>query len=118
MSDGPDASETLASLRTSLQSVEDTLKPLLDRKWAETTGSLGTLERAKMDVLVSYAINDLIWGEQACLIGLSCEYELTETVYLKMKGVDPSKHDVSTELVRCAIVCLVLERVLTVIRRE
>lgn len=26
---------------------------------------------------------------------------LTEVVYLKMKGVDPSTHDVSTELVRC-----------------
>ena len=56
-------SETLASLRTSLLSVEETLKPLLERKWAETTGELDTLERAKMDVLVSYAINDLIWGK-------------------------------------------------------
>ena len=63
MSEEQDPSETLASLRTSLSSVEETLKPLLERRWAETTSSLGTLERAKMDVLVSYAINDLLWGE-------------------------------------------------------
>lgn len=62
MSDETNPSETLSSLRTSLVSVEETLKPLLEKKWAETTGSLGTLERAKLDVLVSYAINDLIWG--------------------------------------------------------
>ena len=63
MSEEASPSETLASLRNSLSSVEETLKPLLERKWAETTGALGTLERAKMDVLVSYAINDLIWGK-------------------------------------------------------
>lgn len=63
MSDNVEPTETLVSLRSSLSEVEETLKPLLERKWTETTASLGTLERAKMDVLVSYAINDLIWGE-------------------------------------------------------
>lgn len=62
MSEEVSPSETLANLKTSLSSVEETLKPLLERKWSETTSSLGTMERAKMDVLVSYAINDLIWG--------------------------------------------------------
>lgn len=62
MSDDADPTETLASLKTGLESVEETLKPLLEGKWTETTGSLSTLERAKMDVLVSYAINDLLWG--------------------------------------------------------
>jgi hypothetical protein len=62
MSEDTDPSATLAQLRTALSSVEETLGPLLDQKWNETTAALGTMERAKMDVLVSYAINDLIWG--------------------------------------------------------
>jgi hypothetical protein len=62
MSEDTDPSAILAQLRTALSSVEETLGPLLDQKWNETTAALGTMERAKMDVLVSYAINDLIWG--------------------------------------------------------
>jgi hypothetical protein len=62
MSEDTDPSAILARLRTALSSVEETLRPLLDQKWNETTAALGTMERAKMDVLVSYAINDLIWG--------------------------------------------------------
>lgn len=62
MSDDEDPSASLAQLRKSLSSVEETLAPLLEQKWSETTAALGTMERAKMDVLVSYAINDLIWG--------------------------------------------------------
>lgn len=63
MAEDADPAATLASLRTSLTSVEETLRPLLDKQWNEITASLGTLDRAKMDILVSYAINDLIWGK-------------------------------------------------------
>jgi hypothetical protein len=63
MSDDENPAVSLAQLRSSLTSVENTLGPLLEQKWSETTAALGTMERAKMDVLVSYAINDLIWGE-------------------------------------------------------
>jgi hypothetical protein len=63
MSDDENTAVSLAQLRSSLTSVENTLGPLLEQKWSETTAALGTMERAKMDVLVSYAINDLIWGE-------------------------------------------------------
>lgn len=58
-----DPSATLAQLRTSLDSVEETLGPLLEKNWNETTAELSTMSRAKMDILVSYAINDLIWGK-------------------------------------------------------
>lgn len=64
MSDDENPAASLAELRTSLISVEETLGPLLEQKWSETTAALGTMDRAKMDVLVSYAINDLIWGER------------------------------------------------------
>jgi hypothetical protein len=62
MSQDSDPAATLATLRQSLTLVEETLHPLLDQKWNETTAALGKMERAKMDILVSYAINDLIWG--------------------------------------------------------
>ncbi|KAK8864301.1 hypothetical protein IAR55_001548 [Kwoniella newhampshirensis] len=74
--------QTLASLTSSLDTLEKAFKPLESSPWSETISALPTLERAKMDVLVSYAINDLIW------------------VYLKTKGIDPEKHDVSAELER------------------
>jgi exosome complex protein LRP1 len=97
MADEIDPAATLATLRTSLESVEKSLAPLLERKWNETTAGLGTMDRAKMDILVSYAINDLIWGE------LDKSRSLVEAangvVYLKMKGVDPATHEVSAELV-------------------
>jgi len=63
MSEEADPAATLAALRTALSSVEETLGPLLEKKWNDTTASLGTMDRAKMDILVSYAINDLIWGK-------------------------------------------------------
>lgn len=57
-----------------------------------------------MDVMMAYSIVDLIWGESGYLFGLPLnvwlEGRLTRLVYLKMKGVDPDKHEVSTELER------------------
>jgi exosome complex protein LRP1 len=99
MSEEADPAATLAALRSSLTSVEETLGPLLEKKWNDTTASLSTMDRAKMDILVSYAINDLIWGKLLNLLQMrSCA---NGSVYLKMKGVDPATHEVSAELV-CA----------------
>jgi exosome complex protein LRP1 len=57
------------------------------------------MDRAKMDILVSYAINDLIWGK--LMISSDMRNRADGSVYLKMKGVDPATHEVSAELV-CA----------------
>ncbi|WVF71558.1 hypothetical protein IAT40_006366 [Kwoniella sp. CBS 6097] len=73
---------TLSALTNSLDVLERALEPLQAQEWSSTLEGLSTLERAKMDVLASYTINDLIW------------------VYLKLKGIDPEKHDVSAELDR------------------
>ena len=97
MAEEVDPAVTLAALRSSLSSVEETLGPLLEKKWNDTTASLNTMDRAKMDILVSYAINDLIWGK--LLIYLDMKSEADVPVYLKMKGVDPATHEVSAELV-------------------
>ncbi|WVQ99317.1 hypothetical protein IAU59_006449 [Kwoniella sp. CBS 9459] len=73
---------TLSALIDSLEVVEKALEPLQAQEWSSTLEGLSMLERAKMDVLASYTIHDLIW------------------VYLKLKGVDPENHDVSAELER------------------
>jgi hypothetical protein len=46
-----------------MEALEATLRPLHDATWEDTLGGLGMLERAKMEITVSYAVNDLIWGE-------------------------------------------------------
>ena len=58
-----DPSTTLASLTASLTALESAFAPLHSLPWVDTTAALGTLDRAKMDVLAAYAINDLVWGE-------------------------------------------------------
>ena len=66
----PEPSQTLASLKTSFASLENAFSALHSRPWTETIESLSTLERVKMDILIAYAINDLIWGKLSRLIGL------------------------------------------------
>jgi len=53
---------TLSSLTASMSSLESALSSLHNRPWPETLESLTTLDRAKMDILLAYAINDLVWG--------------------------------------------------------
>ncbi|OCF60502.1 hypothetical protein L486_00135 [Kwoniella mangroviensis CBS 10435] len=84
-----DPKQSLASLMSSLSNVENSLESLLDDQnqagpstWSDKLEKLSMLDRAKMDVLASYTINDLIW------------------IYLKLKGVDPDKHEVTAELDR------------------
>ncbi|TXT15575.1 hypothetical protein VHUM_00078 [Vanrija humicola] len=80
MSDDPRTS--LAALDGTLDHLEASLAPLFARPWAETLAGLEPLQRAKADVLLAYAINDLVW------------------VYLKSRGLDPEGHDVAKELER------------------
>jgi exosome complex protein LRP1 len=66
-----DPSTTSSSLLSSLSSLEESIAPLLSKPWEETLDSLGTLERTKMNVLMAYAINDLIWGRPSSCILLA-----------------------------------------------
>ncbi|WWC89429.1 uncharacterized protein L201_004353 [Kwoniella dendrophila CBS 6074] len=92
-----DPKQTLNSIISTLPNLELTLEALLNDNnvkqkqnnessiwsiWSENLNKLDNLDRAKMDILISYTINDLIW------------------VYLKLKGIDPEKHDVTSELDR------------------
>ncbi|WRT66267.1 uncharacterized protein IL334_003220 [Kwoniella shivajii] len=83
-----DPKSNLTSLKSSLSDLEDSLGPLIGEEGEgedslfDKLDQLSLMERAKMDILLSYTINDLVW------------------IYMKMKGVNPDKHDVTAELDR------------------
>ncbi|ORY34080.1 hypothetical protein BCR39DRAFT_518381 [Naematelia encephala] len=77
-----DPTSTSSLLSSTLDDLEASLEPLHARPFSETRDELDQLSRAKIDIMLSYAIHDLIW------------------VYLKMKGIDPNSHLVTPELER------------------
>ena len=94
----PEPKEAAQCLLESLPALEESVKALKSKSWEDTTEALETLDRAKMNVLLAYAVNDLIWGESwRCL---RSDLSSSWTVYLKTIGVDPSTHEVSAELER------------------
>jgi len=52
--------ETLDLLSSSLDEIEILLGPLFQRSLAQTEESLEPLQRAKLDVLLTYVIQDLV----------------------------------------------------------
>jgi hypothetical protein len=58
-----DPSAALSALDTSLASLEAAVAPLLARSRASTLDAVGKVDKAKMDVLLAFAINNLVWGE-------------------------------------------------------
>ncbi|GAA6018440.1 hypothetical protein JCM11491_006998 [Sporobolomyces phaffii] len=75
--------ETLSTLSTQLDSLSTSLEPLLKVPYADLIAQQDDpLVKAKLDVLVSYALHDLIW------------------IYLKTSGVEPANHPVMQEIER------------------
>ena len=60
--DGTSPSLTLQAIKSSFSALQSRLVPLLEREWDETLDSLDSVQRAKLDVLMAYMINNLIWG--------------------------------------------------------
>jgi hypothetical protein len=58
-----DPGASTSALLAALPALEASLGKLKEKPWTETAEGLDSLDRAKMDVLMSYAINDLIWGK-------------------------------------------------------
>ncbi|WVQ72604.1 hypothetical protein IAR50_002162 [Cryptococcus sp. DSM 104548] len=85
MPEHPPPDQILTSLTSHLDTLEAVLAPLEAAPWSDTIDRLTTLDRTKMDVLGAYLINDLIW------------------IYMKMKGIDPAKHEVASELERIKV---------------
>ncbi|KAM0789040.1 hypothetical protein ACM66B_003105 [Microbotryomycetes sp. NB124-2] len=81
-SDSDETFQTLDELSTSLTSLESALEPLLATSFEELSSSLEPLQKARLDVMTSYMVHDLIW------------------VYLRTAGLDPNTHPVMLELGR------------------
>lgn len=61
--DASSPTATLAELKVELDSLEETLKPLLARPWRDTVGDIEDhLQKAKIGVMTAYTICDLIWS--------------------------------------------------------
>ncbi|KAL5534035.1 hypothetical protein ACEPAG_495 [Sanghuangporus baumii] len=72
----------VTALSESLRELEEKLEPLFSKPLPDTLSSLDTLQQAKLQVLLPYLINDLIF------------------IYLKTRGIDPKTHTVVSELER------------------
>ncbi|OCB85576.1 C1D-domain-containing protein [Sanghuangporus baumii] len=72
----------VTALSESLRELEEKLEPLFSKPLQDTLSSLDTLQQAKLQVLLPYLINDLIF------------------IYLKTRGIDPKTHAVVSELER------------------
>ncbi|KAG8791583.1 hypothetical protein FRC12_008755 [Ceratobasidium sp. 428] len=77
------------ALVSSIDELEEVLKPLLETPLSKLTTQLSTpLDRAKLQTWLSYVLNDLVW------------------IYLRTRGINPSHtdsgepHDVVAELDR------------------
>ncbi|KAF9512777.1 hypothetical protein BS47DRAFT_1297226 [Hydnum rufescens UP504] len=77
-----DPGVTLTSLSASLDNLEEVLEPLIAKTLSQNTETLKTIDKAKLQVLVAYVIQDLV------------------LIYLKTRGLDPAKHAVTEELNR------------------
>jgi exosome complex protein LRP1 len=53
----------VSSLLASLPELEASISAITERTWSDTEEELSSIDRAKLDVLAAYAINDLIWGK-------------------------------------------------------
>ena len=58
-----DPSGALSGLMATLPNLEEAFEPILSKGWNEAVKDLEPLDRAKLDVLMAYAINDLVWSE-------------------------------------------------------
>lgn len=92
--------QTLDSLSSSLDEIEALLEPLFERSLVQIGEDLDPLQKAKLQVLLSYVTQDLVLSASD-LLNLRAPREIPLLlVYLKTKGLDPSKHPVNEELRR------------------
>ncbi|KAF8506282.1 hypothetical protein BU17DRAFT_57778 [Hysterangium stoloniferum] len=74
--------DTIISIEESLDHLEEVLGPLIGKPLHETTSQLDVLQKAKLQVVIPYVVNDLIF------------------IYLKTRGINPKTHPVIGELDR------------------
>ena len=89
----------LDQLDYNVDDLEEVLGPLVNQPLTETSKKLPVLDKAKLNVLTTYALESLIY----CKISLTpyTVYEyLYLLAYLKLHGVDAKQHPVFRELTR------------------
>ena len=55
--------DSVSALEDSLDNLEEILEPLLNSSLFDITSKLDLLQKAKLQVLLPYVVNDLIFGE-------------------------------------------------------
>jgi exosome complex protein LRP1 len=63
MSRPKDFLKVLSALTNSLDDLEDVLEPLLKNSLSDTMASMNLAQRAKMQVLLAYTIQDLLFSK-------------------------------------------------------
>lgn len=88
----------LEQLDDEIDDLEESLAPLLKTVLSETTSKLPLLDKAKLYVLVTYAIESMLF----CKIYFcpSSDILTIPLAYLRLNGVDARQHAVFTELTR------------------
>ncbi|KAL5331528.1 hypothetical protein ACEPPN_001062 [Leptodophora sp. 'Broadleaf-Isolate-01'] len=80
----------LETLDDEIDDLEESLQPLLKSALSETASKLPLLDKAKLYVLVTYAIESMLF----------CKFHLQITTYLRLNGIKAREHPVFKELTR------------------
>lgn len=85
-------------LDDNVDGLEEAIAPLLNQPLTEISKKLPVLDKAKLHVLTTYALESLIFCK---LIDISDnDIKLTLLAYLRLHGVDAKQHPVMRELTR------------------
>lgn len=97
--DTVDLSPLLEQLEDTIDDLEETLEPLLKAPLSETAAKLPLLDRAKLYVSITYAIESIIFCKRR--YNLPCEKVLIRMIaFLRLNGVNAKEHPVFRELTR------------------
>ena len=88
----------LEQLDGEIDDLEESLEPLVTTALSETASKLPLLDKAKLYVLVTYAIESILFCkyQESCLF---C-WLTSRVAYLRLHGVKAREHPVFTELTR------------------
>jgi exosome complex protein LRP1 len=96
-----DSSKVLSLLETlddEVDDLEEALSPLLKAALSETSTKLPLLDKAKLYVLVTYAIESMLFCESSSSEASRCL--MSSLAYLRLNGVKAREHPVFLELTR------------------
>ena len=89
----------IETLEDKIDDLEDALEPILSGSLTETAGRLPLLDKAQLYVLVTYAIESILF----CRFCLHWSYEIINwhgEAYLRLNGINAKEHPVFRELTR------------------